>query len=446
MSACRVSVIGSLGACGGAMSPWLVALLDQSVREMEIVLALPREESAAGERVRAAVEGLARGDARVRVIEARGEGDAAAWNAGLRAASGEYVVCMTTDEALEPGVLRVMLATAEGAGAYAPARWLGAAGEELAISTGPSGARIDRRELERAWPGPAACFLTKRELLAEVLFEEGASGADHAAFLRVASRGGAWSCAAEPMIRARLGPLAPVEGLRGMLRERLRTLDEAGARAGEHRRGVLAALAAVDASRTAAGDVRTLGEIAEALRRGADGAAAGGPTWTEPRGEATMSAAVGPVRWWARMGFAGRMPSSLVEHAKLSVGPIVGSVERIPGVLLDSCEPGRPIVLLGLGRNARAVAAEMVRRGLSVAGRDDGLCGAPEWARADGVDVRLIGAEEPFDAVAQHVMTVLRDEAYVARLPRGLRLARWSEAAEAVEREALEWERAWPAA
>lgn len=143
------------------------------------------------------------------------------------------------------------------------------------------------------------------------------------------------------------------------------------------------------------------------------------------------------AQWWARLRFLGRPP----RHVLAASGSIErwaqSSARQIAERVVAACGSGRPIVLLGLGRNARELCRVLVRRGEAIVGRDDGLTAAPGWAREDGVAVRVLGREDPWDPEAQHVMTLARDEEYLARLPRGLRIIRWAEAPGLLAAEAM---------
>lgn len=143
------------------------------------------------------------------------------------------------------------------------------------------------------------------------------------------------------------------------------------------------------------------------------------------------------AQWWARLRFLGRPP----RHVLAASGSVErwarSSARQIAERLLAGCEPGRPIVLLGLGRNARELCRVLRRLELPIVGRDDGLTAPPGWAREDGLTVRMLHRDEPWDPQAEHVMTLSRDEDYLARLPRGLRVIRWAEAPERLASEAL---------
>jgi hypothetical protein len=86
------------------------------------------------------------------------------------------------------------------------------------------------------------------------------------------------------------------------------------------------------------------------------------------------------------------------------------------------------VVLWGLGRNARAVARELARRGIGFVGVDDGFEGEPAWAKEDGVRVERMAAGAAMGMDGVHVVTPLNDGALVARLEgrgRGARVVRW---------------------
>lgn len=134
------------------------------------------------------------------------------------------------------------------------------------------------------------------------------------------------------------------------------------------------------------------------------------------------------ARWWQRCRYLGRPPRHVLHASGSMLAPPPASPARTARALLEACTPGRPIVLLGLGRNARYIAAEMQRRGLAVTGRDDALTAPPAWALAEGIDVRVLPPNAPWGTEAQYIMTITDDRAYLARLPEEIRPCRWADA------------------
>lgn len=131
------------------------------------------------------------------------------------------------------------------------------------------------------------------------------------------------------------------------------------------------------------------------------------------------------AQWWQRLRFLGQPPRHVLAAAAGSNLSSAISQEQIAQDLVAQCELHRPIVLLGLGRNGRLVARVLNERGMPIVGRDDGLNGMPHWAAKDGVTVTM--AQHGFDPDVQYIMTLTDDEAYMAKLPTGLTVMRWSQ-------------------
>ena len=89
------------------------SVLNQDYRNMELILIDDGSKDASGE----ICDRYARSDSRVRVIHQKNGGAAAAKNAGLRAASGEYLSFVDSDDYLQPNVYGYMVRTLLDCGA-----------------------------------------------------------------------------------------------------------------------------------------------------------------------------------------------------------------------------------------------------------------------------------------------------------------------------------------
>jgi len=141
--------------------------------------------------------------------------------------------------------------------------------------------------------------------------------------------------------------------------------------------------------------------------------------------------------WWQRLGFLGPAP----RHVLRDLGPQDGGVplsQAQAATLLDQelGDCGR-VHIVGLGKNARALARLLSARGVALSGRDDHLSGAPGWAREDGIDIGVVEPSTPFDAGTRTVVTPLDDKAIVSKLPPGLRALRWNDAPRLAVRRAM---------
>ncbi|MBX3376280.1 MAG: hypothetical protein KF678_04675 [Phycisphaeraceae bacterium] len=147
------------------------------------------------------------------------------------------------------------------------------------------------------------------------------------------------------------------------------------------------------------------------------------------------------AQWWHRGGLFGPAPRHIL-HAN---GGLAEAIFTDPNLiakrLLSLCPRAKPPILLGLGRNARPIARALHEAGLPIRGRDDNA--APSWAAEDNLPLELIPAHEPFDPAATYIMTVLHDDAFLARLPAGLNILRWRTMPDLILAEwrsaALEW-------
>lgn len=91
----------------------LHSVLSQSYRALEILVIDDGSTDGSG----AICDRFAETDSRIRVIHQKNGGAAAAKNAGLRAATGEYLSFVDSDDFLEPGAYSHMRSLLEGAGA-----------------------------------------------------------------------------------------------------------------------------------------------------------------------------------------------------------------------------------------------------------------------------------------------------------------------------------------
>lgn len=116
--------------------PWIDATLRSVLSQDGVELDVVVVDDGSTDRSRGIVESLARGDPRVRCIDGPQRGIAAAFNAGLRAASGEFLARCDADDLYPPGRLSRQCA------------WLASGTDLVAVSGGyatitPSGSLVD---------------------------------------------------------------------------------------------------------------------------------------------------------------------------------------------------------------------------------------------------------------------------------------------------------------
>ncbi|MGQ0628720.1 MAG: hypothetical protein ACT4PL_11555, partial [Phycisphaerales bacterium] len=144
-------------------------------------------------------------------------------------------------------------------------------------------------------------------------------------------------------------------------------------------------------------------------------------------GPGLNSAACG--RWWARLGFVGPVPAHLLPDPFGEIPAEAAERREVAARVWRSLGGARRVVLVGLGRNGRALAAECAARGAELFGVDDGLSALPAWAAIDGRAIVLLRRIEDAPADAAVVVTVSDDAVISARLAARGGVVRWSEAA-----------------
>lgn len=97
-----------------------------------------------------------------------------------------------------------------------------------------------------------------------------------------------------------------------------------------------------------------------------------------------------------------------------------------------SIDPTKPVLLIGLGRNARRLARALVKRNIPFSGFDHSLREHPPWSRIDGIEFDLL-SDLP-QSHPQIILPVVHDSALLDQLARALPgappIARWSLASE----------------
>lgn len=385
----------------------IAAVQAQSLEDWELLVVAPPETD---------LRPVARlADPRLHLLLSEGPGSASAWNAGLPMARGRFIIFLEPGDRLTPEGLSLLTSAAERSpqgATFGEYRFTAPIGELPADPLAGTGDGAGLADLLRASPLIPPAQILRRDLLGEHRFREDlAAGADLDLFLRLAADGLRWR---RVFGRVATRPLAPLADDRAAFREiwtHLQLFD----RAAEARPDVPAPIRE---------DLYRAYFLLAAFERAA----------RNPRQLASLvSFGSTYTRWWQRHGFRGPAPRHLLPATCDFSAP--EHADFIAERLLETCEPGAPIVLLGLGRNARRIAARLHELGLPVVGRDDGLSSPPAWAAQDRIPVTLLPASAPYDTRASYLMTILNDEAYLARLPRGLRMSRWRDMPGLLDRE-----------
>lgn len=370
-------------------------------------------------------------DPRIKLLTAStpGMGTAAGWNRALAAASSRFIVFLEAHDLLEPTALARLTTAAESSpsgAAFGGYSFRAALGDLPADPLRDVGSEIGLTDLLRAKLLIPPAQILRRDGLAGLTFREDLTvGADYDLFLRLASRGTRWRRVAGTSTRAprvavrRLSPLADHRTTLDQLWAHIRIVESALSANIPHR-----AEAAAPIKEDLVRAYLTLTAFERIIRPSREHLLGSLVTFGSTFAE-----------WWQRHAFYGPAPTHLLQPEPALDLASPEHADLIAERLIETCDPTKPVVLLGLGRNARRVARILQSIGAPIIGRDDGITEPPAWARTDGLDVRLIPAAEQYDSTAHHLMTVLDDTAYLARLPRGLRVSRWRDMPALLDRE-----------
>lgn len=111
----RISVIVPVYNVADYLMQCAQSILEQDYKALEVLLIDDGSTDGSG----ILCDEIAAGDSRVKVIHQKNAGAAAAKNAGLRAATGDYLSFVDSDDYLEPGAYRYMVDTLHRTGADA---------------------------------------------------------------------------------------------------------------------------------------------------------------------------------------------------------------------------------------------------------------------------------------------------------------------------------------
>ncbi|MCC6676104.1 MAG: glycosyltransferase [Phycisphaerales bacterium] len=379
----------------------------QSLEDWELMVVAPPETD---------LRPVARlADPRIHLLISDRPGPASAWNSALPMARGRFIVFMEPRDRLTPEGLSLLVHAAERSpqgAAFGEYRFTAPIGELPADPLAGTGEEIGLADLLRASPLIPPAQILRRDLLNEHRFREDLeSAADIDLFLQLAVDGLRWRRVFGRIATRALAPLADDRAALHEIWTHLRLFDAVADRRPDVpspiREDLYRAYLLLAAFDRAAKNPRQLASLV-----------AFGSTYP---------------RWWQRHGFRGPAPRHLLPAACDFTSP--EHADFIAEQLLESCQPGAPIILLGLGRNARRIAARLHQLGLPVIGRDDGLTAPPAWSAQDRIPVTLLPATSPYDPRASYLMTILNDDAYLARLPGGLRISRWRDMPALLDRE-----------
>ncbi len=367
-------------------------------------------------------------DQRITHVRQENQGLAGARNRGLDCAEGRFVHFLDSDDWLTPLGLELLVQASEWSGRGAACgSWTlhGADGRPLGVTMTPPDQVVG---LEHLLDGNALAphsHLVRREHLGSMRFDPSTPGVeDYQMWMSLAATGVKWSAVDEAVACYRIRPGSMSKYPGRMLESACRVLRRQhpgeGYAAAARTTALFYATMAALTDRTpdfasARGLLRgalsqpaafTASELGEAgywsLVFGFGFAPARFPT-TAPQWLPRLSA------WWRSVAGASKVDEAVEALALQAV-----SAEAVAGAMLDRVHEGSPVVLAGaMGRNGRAVSRVARSRGVAVDLRDDRLPRS--------------GLERLIDASSTVLVAPLADEAILEKLPRGVRVVRWSE-------------------
>lgn len=417
------------------------------------------------------VEAAARADARVRLVRQANAGQSAARNAGIEATNGRFVVFLDNDDWMMPDGLRVLVEQAEGStsgAAHGAAAWYSEDGTDLRWAFEPTCPRIGLNELLAHGRFITASQIVAREALGPERFNPRFDGVeDHDLWLRLASRGVVWNATGETVCAYRLRAASDSRRYERIASVHRAVLQEGFARARlrpeqgidtslERESSVLVRTALHYATASALHDPSPEFDRSAAILTGggslgfsidaedaataafwalpyADCRAPG--VWFAPSPHTVRLSRVAHM-WWRRCVELGLAGDELPSLARRALARLATSPEAVAERLAERCSGAGRVVVLGLGRQAPAVVRALHRRGIRVSARDHSLPEGTSAHTVGGVSVTVEHAEAPFDPRAAYLMTVADDGPFLARLPKGLTLLRWSDERERLDDEA----------
>ncbi|MCC6950938.1 MAG: hypothetical protein IT433_05770 [Phycisphaerales bacterium] len=314
----------------------------------------------------------------------------------------EYFLWMDDRDELAPHALRVLLNDLPSDAVGSAGSWVGWC--PLGVVPGNRveglGEVLDLAALCAADWIPPVAMLTRRAAVATALASTPAREAWwYRLQLGLAASGAWWRVRPESIAAFTLRPQAP-EPATGLM--------------------VRAAAALANGATEAAVASWIDGLVAERLARG----------WLRASGRAVLETQTRHPelfgRWWSRLGFCGAPP----RHVLQTQGGLVHAASRAhalrAGLIAGMAEPGRDVVLWGLGRNAAHVAAALDAKQVPWVGVDDALHGEPAWASGRPTPVDRVDAGTALRPEPMHVITPDNDAGLVERL-NGLNPIRWTQ-------------------
>jgi teichuronic acid biosynthesis glycosyltransferase TuaG len=448
-----VSVVVPMYQSGWCVEETLDSIRSQTLAEFEAIIVNDGSTDDGPEVARR----FAGADARFRLIDQENRGLAGARNTGTDAARGEYLYFLDADDRVMPWGLEAMVAAARRLGSaavFGRVEWRDEVGHPTGWAPMLDHTEVGLDALLRGCVFPVNAQLVRREAVGSIRFEAGLRiGEDWDFWLRLAASGVVWRGIDRVVSGYRMSPGSLSRDAGAMWRSLKDTISAAHSRRGVPNRSVTEALALEWATASAmAGGARMESGIQEGigLLRG-EGVRTVCPSAaaTKVFHRASWCLSMPPSRWadalavplrmamawWDGIEASGLGASGFSMEALRALSRLAATPERVAGSIADACqragEAGGRVQLIGLGRNARYVAAELARRGVGIDGWDDASETVPGWAADLGVDITMVRpqateGDEAGSAWSGSVLTMTDDRAAMGRWG-GLQPQRWSE-------------------
>ncbi len=340
-----------------------------------------------------------------------GSGYASLLKAGIEAGSGEWVTWIGASDELAPRWLQTLAGSCEGEdGAICEYRHWTKIGPVPGGSLRDCPGLIGAENLDSVPRLPASAQVVRRELLTGVEARgRHAPAIDRAMIRGAAARGARWRVCPDALVRRHTRALADAADTLDELSE----LIEVAGVWGDDDRDLIEAFVSLHAFESGVREDGGEG-LAQAVRFG------------------NLFAT-----WWQRLGFLGPAPVHVLRDLAPGFSSTALTQAQAASLLASEIRGAEHAHLIGLGKNARALARELQAMGIRMSGRDDHLTSSPDWAAEDGIEIEFVTSDAPFDPSSRIIVTPASDGAIVDRLASDLEILRWSDAPRLAVRRAM---------
>ncbi len=441
-----VSVIVPAFNAAWSLAETLDSVTSQSLTRWECVIVDDGSNDGTG----AVAAEYARRDPRFRTVRQENRGLAGARNTGLDLARGELIHFLDSDDRLMPwalGALADRLHTLGADAVFARHEWRDTAGRPLGWAPMLDRFTIGHAELLHGCPFPVISQMIRRDAIGGTRFDPSLRiGEDWDFWLRLSERAVTWHGFDTLVAAYRVSPASLSRDAAAMWRSLSRSALAAHARAGtdaDCRRGLARELALEYATAALATDASLDGALALLQQAAEDEPLYGSIGELSPAQAAakvfhrlSWSLGMSPERWaqapagplatalafWERLELVGAAAPGFHDAALRSLADLAATPALTAARLAESLAPA-PVTIFGLGRNARYLAGELTRRGITFTGSDDSLAAAPGWAADLGLNFPVVA---PSQALREHqAVLTMGDDSHVLERPWSASPLRW---------------------